>query len=235
MDPTNALDVVLTSSDTSEAAIQPSVTIPAGQSSVTVDLNAVDDFDVDGTQTVMVTAEAILANSGGPVGLDLSFRLSGLAATALQSNYQPPKTAFGILADGKTIAASEGPLDAGQIRLVRHNTDGTPDTTFGTNGLLIVDVATNNPVPTDILVQPDGKMIVGGEVIGGSTLSFLARVNSDGTLDSTFGTGGIADLQQWAPGKSRIWISPTTGRLLRRCLQTVVHCSAPFAYRHGCP
>jgi len=53
-----ALTVDLSSSDTTEATVPTTDTVPAGQSSVTVDLAAVDDAIVDGTQTVTITASA---------------------------------------------------------------------------------------------------------------------------------------------------------------------------------
>ncbi|HPM82876.1 MAG TPA: DUF1566 domain-containing protein, partial [Candidatus Anammoximicrobium sp.] len=61
---TAALTVNLSSSDTTEATVPATVTIPAGQSSVTVTLAAVDDAIVDGTQTVTITASATGFSSG---------------------------------------------------------------------------------------------------------------------------------------------------------------------------
>jgi uncharacterized repeat protein (TIGR01451 family) len=52
------LVVSLTSSDTSELTVPPTVTIPAGQTAVDFDLTAVDDEEVDGPQTVTVAAAA---------------------------------------------------------------------------------------------------------------------------------------------------------------------------------
>ena len=55
---TGDLVVNLNSSDTSEATVPATVTIPDGQSSATFDINAVDDNDVDGTQTVVISVSA---------------------------------------------------------------------------------------------------------------------------------------------------------------------------------
>lgn len=55
---TNALVVTLVSNDTSEATVPASVTIPAGQTSITFDVAAVEDAIVDGSQTVSVIASA---------------------------------------------------------------------------------------------------------------------------------------------------------------------------------
>ncbi len=57
-DVSSALVVTLTNSDSSEASIPTSVTIPAGQSSVTFAVDAVDDLLADGTQTVSLSASA---------------------------------------------------------------------------------------------------------------------------------------------------------------------------------
>ncbi|MCA9121898.1 MAG: hypothetical protein H6822_11525 [Planctomycetaceae bacterium] len=57
-DPANPLTVTLMSNDTSEATVPATVTIPAGQASMTFSLGAVDDNIIDGQQTVMITASA---------------------------------------------------------------------------------------------------------------------------------------------------------------------------------
>ena len=54
----NSLVVQLTSSDTTEATVPATVTIPAGQASVTFQVTAVDDTLLDGTQRIAIRAEA---------------------------------------------------------------------------------------------------------------------------------------------------------------------------------
>lgn len=59
-DTASALEVTLASSDTSEAVVATIVTIPAGQTtSVPFEIAAVDDFIVDGTQLVTITATTV--------------------------------------------------------------------------------------------------------------------------------------------------------------------------------
>jgi uncharacterized delta-60 repeat protein len=61
---------------------------------------------------------------------------------------------------------------------------GALDPTFGTGGMV---TGTMSDVLTPVVVQPDGKIVVGGNT-GGKSFNFeLARYNSDGSLDSTFG------------------------------------------------
>src|SRR5262249_4923976 len=58
-DLTTALVVTLSSSDTTEATVPATVTIPAGQPSATFPIAAVNDAIIDGTQTATISATAI--------------------------------------------------------------------------------------------------------------------------------------------------------------------------------
>jgi len=69
---------------------------------------------------------------------------------------------------------------------VRSNTDGSLDTTFGTDGKVTTDFPGTCRGANALAIQPDGK-IVAAE--GGGPFA-LARYNADGSLDTTFGTGG---------------------------------------------
>ena len=60
------------------------------------------------------------------------------------------------------------------------------DTTFGTGGKVTTDLGSVNDYPYDVELQPDGKILVAG----GDGFS-LARYNSNGTIDTTFGNNGI--------------------------------------------
>lgn len=103
-----------------------------------------------------------------------------------------------IQSDDKTIVAGRvAPsnfLD-NDVALVRYNTNGSLDTTFGTNGIVITDIANFTLVSeriTSIVVQPDGKIIVAGltMTITREWLIFLIRYNSNGSIDTTFGING---------------------------------------------
>ena len=96
--------------------------------------------------------------------------------------------------DGKLIAAGSSTV-AGQRdqALVRYNTDGSLDTTFGNAGMVITDVVANladNP-SNSLVLQADGKLVFASTSVNGSVQSYsLVRYNSNGTLDTTFGNGG---------------------------------------------
>ena len=78
--------------------------------------------------------------------------------------------------------------------MVRYNTDGALDADFGNKGTVITEVL-GQSVANALAIQPDGKIILGGWNQRGidTIIDFdfaLARYNSDGTLDQSFGDGG---------------------------------------------
>lgn len=65
------------------------------------------------------------------------------------------------------------------VAVARLNVDGSTDTTFDSSGMLFTDGV------EALALQPDGKIVIGG---GGSAGTYVARINSDGSPDSTFMT-----------------------------------------------
>src|SRR5262249_11954148 len=75
--------------------------------------------------------------------------------------------------------------------LARYNGDGTLDTSFGSAGRVTTDLGGRYESATALALQSDGKIVLAGGSMGDAFNDFaLARYNSDGTLDSSFGTGG---------------------------------------------
>ena len=95
--------------------------------------------------------------------------------------------------DGKIVTAGTSLATNSNIILQRFNADGTVDATFGTNGRTETDIdsgSEDDPGKT-ILFQPDGKIIVTGEVRTGSTTYFaVLRYTNSGILDTTFSNDG---------------------------------------------
>ena len=68
---------------------------------------------------------------------------------------------------------------------------GNVDLTFGSGGLTTTDDGSSYDTVRDMVLQPDGKIVVAGYVSNSDTSGILlARYNPDGSLDTTFGTGG---------------------------------------------
>jgi uncharacterized delta-60 repeat protein len=77
--------------------------------------------------------------------------------------------------------------------VIRLNANGTPDTSFGNGGKVITSFgATSNNEAHALALQGDGKIVVAGQVTSSTTGSNVrvVRYNANGSLDSTFGSGG---------------------------------------------
>ncbi len=121
--------------------------------------------------------------------LDTVFAPSGVA-----DNF-PEIRGVAVQSDGKVLAGGYFTSISGEHHdnLVRFNTDGSIDHTFG------VTVGTNRTVRV-ILIQPDGKIMIAGlfGVIDSTARGRVARLNADGTIDPTFDPGTGPDNQVWA-------------------------------------
>lgn len=89
-----------------------------------------------------------------------------------------------IVIVGNTLCGSAYEL----MTVYRLNFDGSMDTTFSTDGMLTIDFGSASTA-FDVVVDADGKMVIGGR----HDSNFAAvRVNSDGTLDTSFSSDGKA-------------------------------------------
>ena len=120
---------------------------------------------------------------------DNSFDGDGLAQvpSLAQSN------AVAIQTDGKIVVAGRS---SGDVALARFNSNGSLDTTFDGDGIATL-VLPDNQNLLDIAIQPDGKIIVGGNT--GNFPAFqdfmVVRFNANGTPDASFGPSGIGVIQ----------------------------------------
>jgi uncharacterized delta-60 repeat protein len=213
-DNTQALTVNLASSNTSFATVPASVVIPAGQTSATFNVGAVDNGIADPTQVVAITASALAAEG---VVSDTTFGTQGQAATSSRAN------AVAVGSDGKAVVV--GSINTGSffgnftdLQVQRFNSDGSLDTTFGGTGTVQTDVSGQSDTPNAVAFQSDGKIVVAGTWGDGPHFEwFLERYNTDGTLDSTFGTGGKVVATMGTGPFDEIWdmaIQPSDGKIV---------------------
>ncbi len=108
-----------------------------------------------------------------------------------------------IQANGKIIAG--GSFD-GHAVVIRYNDDGTLDTTFAGDGVFTIEDGTNYTSAVDMVVQSDGKILLLTNFQGTTSDYRITKLNTNGTLDSTFGTLGsfYADLGSSENAKSII-------------------------------
>lgn len=128
--------------------------------------------------------------------LDNSFGVSGIVTTDLQIGSDDIAYSITLQTDGKLLVA--GYSDNGSNKsaaIVRYKTNGTVDSTFGTNGKVFTDFEPSKQDEIKVIKfhALTGKIIVGGASISSTTISkpVVARYNSNGTLDTTFNHTGI--------------------------------------------
>jgi uncharacterized delta-60 repeat protein len=95
--------------------------------------------------------------------------------------------------DGKIVLAGYKSVAAGAyFAVARLNTNGSLDTSFNGTGRKIISIGNGSyALVTDMLVQPEGKIVAFGLAKVGATYDFaLARLNANGALDSTFSGDG---------------------------------------------
>lgn len=80
--------------------------------------------------------------------------------------------------------------------IVRYEADGTVDASFGVDGKVVTSFSGTEGIKS-VLIQPDGRIVAVGSTLFRYATEHrlvLARYSQDGTLDPTFGIGGIATL-----------------------------------------
>lgn len=200
----------------------------------TVDSNFVSGtggigFDGNPVQSIAVLPDGrmLIAEPGGVNGLSSPRKIARLDSTGnVDTNFNPVIAAglpgayhtladvLTVQPDGKTIVAGTAQYDDLQYHaalLLRFNADGSVDSSFLRSETAGPSVIT---FISALVLQPDGKVLIGGNFteIQGSSRNGIARLNADGTLDTTFDPGsGVGD--SYDPAVFAIQLQPD-GRIL---------------------
>jgi uncharacterized delta-60 repeat protein len=136
-------------------------------------------------------AKFALARYNSDGTLDASFGVKGKVKTDFTSG-SDSANGVAIQADGKVVAAGEAGNSSGRPKfaLARYNSDGTLDATFGVNGRVRTYVNGRGSAANGVAIQADGKIVAAGVAAANAGNFALARYNSDGTLDASFGANG---------------------------------------------
>jgi uncharacterized delta-60 repeat protein len=158
--------------------------------------------------------------------LDATFGVGGRVVTGVLG------TAFAVAIQPDNKIVAGGRLD-GDVQLARYNPDGTLDNGFGENGKLATptDIVGDADAAANIVLLPSGEILVsGGSSVGGTAdPTGLARYLPNGSLDTSFGTGGKVILDESVGeglarqpdgrlvlvGSIETLVSPATRRLFR--------------------
>ncbi len=142
-----------------------------------------------GVLLIFLFSNSIFANGV----LDPNFGNGGKVNFRFTTSSDDFGTAAALQPDGKIVIVGTSGLNGQSngfrnFAVARLNTNGSLDDTFGNGGLVTTDFFNQEDVATAAAIQPDGKIVVGGNSAGRFA---LARYNSDGNLDTTFSGGKV--------------------------------------------
>ena len=136
---------------------------------------------------------------------DLSFGSQGIARFPISAN----SAGIGLQSNGKIILSGTTYETKSKAVLVRVNTNGSIDSTFGVNGLTTL-MPTTDFFAVDIAIQSDDKILMACNVKNAQGGASLYRFNANGNIDSSFGTNGSAAAKQLFIGSPRQCIAVQT-------------------------
>ena len=128
--------------------------------------------------------------------LDASFGTGGKVTTDMGGHWLEKIGSIKIQPDGKIVAAGysfTGPAGHEVFALARYNDDGSLDNSFGSGGKVLTNFGSDDGKANSLVIQPDGKILVVGTTDTTGDVA-LARYNSDGSLDTSFGSNTGAAL-----------------------------------------
>jgi len=175
-------------------------TLAPGDDPRELDIAAVR-LNADGSPDAGFGTGGIAIVDGGPGYVPLLAGTQGIAAYNTDSAW-----GSGVLSDGRVVIWGSAVKPGATIQpdtdfvILGLTAAGQLDTSFGTNGFTRVDFGGSFDNPRNLIVQPDDKIVtVGYETRVASLIPLttqtnpvLARFNPDGSLDPTFGSGGVA-------------------------------------------
>lgn len=182
----------------------------AGTGKITLDFFGLTDqayavaIQTDGKIVVAGTARTTANNSSFALArfdssgnLDTGFGTGGKVTTSISGNIDEIH-GLTLQTDGKIVAVGAGNAlnFNSNIALARYNTNGTLDTSFGgsSTGIVLTDFGGGYDQGNAILMLAGGKFLVAGRSEPGADSGHyeaaVLRYNSDGSLDSSFGTAG---------------------------------------------
>jgi uncharacterized delta-60 repeat protein len=129
--------------------------------------------------------------------LDTTFGTNGITVTTIAGIAFDP-FGFAVQKNGDILIGGVATTTSGlnKFGLARYTSNGVLDKTFGTNGLVTTKVGTRSDAPSALLLQPNGQIVMGGFEVAGANgvpgMLSLVRYNANGSLDTTFGKGGIS-------------------------------------------
>jgi uncharacterized delta-60 repeat protein len=142
----------------------------------------------DGPAGYVIHATAV--DIGGAAGttsllLDSAFGVAGVTTDPQFGN------AFAMQPDGKYLLAGSDNVADSSFTVRRYNADGSPDLSFGSQGIAAINLTSGTDYANALAVGADGKIVAAGACNTFGTAEVgVVRLNSDGTPDLTFNGSG---------------------------------------------
>ncbi len=123
--------------------------------------------------------------------LDTSFDADGKVTTAIGAGNDLAQS-MALQSDGKIVVAGYSVIGGNNdFAVVRYNTNGSPDTSFDTDGIVTTAIGASDDYALSIALQSDGKIVVAGHTYNGGNYDFaVARYNTNGSPDTSFDADG---------------------------------------------
>lgn len=132
----------------------------------------------------------IVSNAGPDGSLDSSFGINGIVTTDFGPG-EAIANGVALQPDGKAVVVGHAYNGTQKVFAVaRYNVDGSLDATFGGDGKVLTPISGVEDVANCVAIQPDGKIVVAGFARPNHAEAAVVRYHVDGSLDTTFGTGG---------------------------------------------
>jgi uncharacterized delta-60 repeat protein len=134
--------------------------------------------------------------------IDTSFGNNGTVLTPVGTYLENESNEVKVLNNGKILVAASNGISLSELdfdfAIVRYNSNGTLDSSFGTNGILLSDFNSVSNQAGSLQIQSDNKFIVAG-AINGDAVSVnpnfaIARYNENGAKDTSFGLNGLVSV-----------------------------------------
>ncbi len=125
--------------------------------------------------------------------VDPSFSTDGIAISSIGPSIDQGNVVV-VQPDGKTVVAGRSFNGSRyDLAIVRYNLDGTLDATFGSSGTALFSIDSGNLTPSDIALDSSGRIVIVCEHQYSGVGDFAVfRLNSNGTLDSSFNSTGYS-------------------------------------------
>ena len=168
--------------------------------------------------------------------LDPTFGTGGLTVTHVGAGASSA-AALTVQSDGRIVvvgtAFSNGPTDD-DFAVVRYTPTGQLDPEFGSGGIVTTDFGTTGPSAsldraTAVALQPGGKIITAGFTRGATQSFAVARYNTNGSLDASFGTDGKVQISAMEPQVFSVMVQSTNDVVIAGSQTGADRTTSPFA------